>query len=70
MPNALLHVTIIIQGSLNPHWADWFGGLQPSATLQGNTCLRGDLPDHPALHGVLERIRDLNLRLISVQVES
>lgn len=69
MPNTSIQVTIILQGCLDPRWADWFSGLHPSTTTQGDTCLRGSLPDHPALHGILERIRDLNLKLVSVQVE-
>ena len=57
---------IKIKGHLDPHWSDWFAGLQLSH-LEGNeTLLSGTLPDQAALHGLLERIRDLNITLISV----
>jgi hypothetical protein len=57
---------IKIKGHLDQHWSEWFGSLQLTH-LEGNeTLLSGPLPDQSALHGLLERIRDLNLTLISV----
>ena len=57
---------IRIKGHLDPHWSEPFAGLQLSH-LEGNeTLLSGLLPDQAALHGLLERIRDLNIALISV----
>ncbi len=57
---------IKIQGRLDPCWSDWFAGCRLTQ-LEGNeTLITGILPDQAALHGVLERIRDLNLTLLSV----
>lgn len=57
---------IKIRGHLDPCWSDWLAGLKLTH-LQGDmTLLSGMLHDQAALHGLFERIRDLNLTLISV----
>ncbi len=57
---------IKIKGQLDPRWADWFTGMKLTHLEGGETLMSGSLPDQAALHGLLERIRDLNLTLISV----
>jgi hypothetical protein len=57
---------IKIKGLLDQRWEEWFAGLQLEH-LEGNvTLLSGTLPDQAMLHGLLERVRDLNLTLITV----
>ena len=61
---------IKVEGQLPEHWSDWFNGLviKREAASGGilTTTLTGPLADQAALHGVLNRIRDLNVKLISV----
>ena len=60
------YIEIKIVGHLDQRWSEWFAGLKLTH-LEGNeTLLSGLLPDQSALHGLLERIRDLNITLISV----
>ncbi len=61
---------IKIKGYLDPRWSDWFMGLKLTHLVGNVTLLSGLLPDQAALHGLLERIRDLNLKLISVNCSS
>jgi hypothetical protein len=57
---------IKIHGHLNSGWTGWFAPLALTRLEGDATLLSGWLPDQAALHGLLERIRDLNIRLISV----
>ena len=57
---------IKVGGQVDARWSDWFAGLELTHLPGRETLLSGSLPDQAALHGLLERIRDLNLRLISV----
>lgn len=61
---------IRVRGHLGPAWSDWFAGLRVTLENDGDTLLAGPL-DQAALHGVLRRIRDLGVPLISVtRIES
>ena len=57
---------IKIRGHLDPCWSEWFASLKLTYLEENVTLLSGSLPDQAALHGLLERVRDLNLTLISV----
>ncbi|HZR54323.1 MAG TPA: hypothetical protein VFB06_33090 [Streptosporangiaceae bacterium] len=57
---------IRVAGALDDRWATWFNGLQVSGHGD-ETVIRGLLPDQPALHGLLTRVRDLGLDLICVR---
>lgn len=58
---------IKIKGHLNHRWDEWFYDLAITHECDGTSTLYGPLPDQTVLHSVLERIRDMNLQLISVQ---
>ena len=66
MPVGQQNYEIRVKGHLDPCWGDWLAGLQMTHLDNGDTLLAGQLPDQTALHGVLERFRDLNIELISV----
>ncbi len=57
---------IRVQAYLDAKWAEWFYGMEISYGRDGVTTLKGALPDQTVLHSVLDRIRDMNLKLISV----
>ena len=56
-----------VKGHLNDRWSDWFGGLAVQRQDDGTTVLVGAVVDQAALHGVIIRIRDLGLPLLSVR---
>ncbi len=57
---------IRIEGNLSSRWSGWFEGLSIMPGLDNETILSGALKDQADLHGVLMKIRDLHLKLISV----
>jgi hypothetical protein len=56
-----------VQGVLEPRWSAWFEGLQVSSDERGQTTIAGPVVDQAALHGLLAKIRDLGLPLLSVR---
>ncbi len=52
---------------LDDHWTEWFGNLALTREKDGTTTLRGPVPDQAALHGLLIKVRDLGITLISVR---
>jgi hypothetical protein len=57
---------IRIMGQLDSQWADWFEGLSITLEENGDTLLTGPVIDQAALHGLLKKVRDLGLPLVSV----
>jgi hypothetical protein len=57
---------IRVKGHLDSRWTTWFGGLTVSLEQSGNTLLTGPVADQAALHGLLRKVRDLGMPLISV----
>ncbi len=58
---------IRLRGHLEDNWSDWFDGLAVARTKDGETTLAGYIPDQAALHGLLAKVRDLGLKLVSVR---
>jgi hypothetical protein len=62
---------IRLKGHLDSRWAAWFDGLSLTNESDGTTIIHGPVADQAALHGLLQKVRDLGLALVSVtQVES
>jgi hypothetical protein len=58
---------IRVDGHLDQHWSQWFGDLTLAQESDGTTSLSGVLADQAELHGLLTRIRDLGVTLVSVE---
>jgi hypothetical protein len=65
-----VHYEIRVQGQLDDHWTEWFEGFALEHDPSGATVLSGPVLDGAALFGLLERVRDLGLTLISVNPRS
>jgi hypothetical protein len=60
---------IRVKGVLDPQWSDWFDGFSISSPQKGQTLLSGPVVDQAALYGILAKINDLGLQLLSVELE-
>ena len=58
---------IRVQGELSADWSEWLSGMDVQPNEQGETIIAGVVRDQAALHGILSRVRDLNLTLVSVR---
>jgi hypothetical protein len=57
-----------VDGHFDDHWSAWFGDLTLTHHSDGTTSLSGTVADQAALHGLLRKVRDLGIALISVEV--
>jgi len=64
-PDRPIVYQIRIKGHLGPRWSEWFDGLTITPTDDGETLLTGPVADQAALHGLLRKVRDLGMPLIS-----
>jgi hypothetical protein len=58
---------IRVQGVLDARWSAWFEGLRVTSQASGETIIAGPVTDQAALHGLLAKVRDLGLELLSVR---
>lgn len=65
-PDAPVVYQLRIRGHLGPEWKDWFCGLTIRPDENGETLLTGPVTDQAALHGLLKKIRDLGVPLLSI----
>ena len=66
LPQAPMRYELRIEGHLDQRWSAWFGGLALVHEDDGTTVLRGAVTDQAELHGVLAKVRDLGITLISI----
>ena len=62
----ILHYEIRVRGRLAPHWSTWFDGMHVTSRADGITVITGPVADQSALHGVIQKLRDVGIPLISL----
>jgi hypothetical protein len=63
---AVPHYEIRVEGHLGPKWSAWFDGLSVTDADDGTTVIRGPVVDQSALHGLLQKLRDVGIPLVSL----
>jgi hypothetical protein len=64
-PDRPMVYQIRVKGHLGPRWSDWLGGMTITLEDDGDTLLTGPVADQAALHGLLRKVRDLGMPLLS-----
>ncbi len=67
-PSQPLVYQIRVEGHLGQQWMDWFDGLTITLEEDGDTLLTGPVTDQAALYGLLKKVRDLGMQLVSVSL--
>ena len=65
-PLVIPEYEIRVRGRLGPRWSAWFDGLRLTSEDDGTTVIRGQVVDQAALHGLLQRLRDVGIPLVSL----
>jgi hypothetical protein len=66
LDDAVMQYEIRVKGHLDPRWEAWFDGLGLTTEADGTTTIQGPVADQAALHGLLQKLRDVGLPLVSV----
>jgi hypothetical protein len=67
-PATPAHYELRVDGHLDQHWLGWFGNLDLAHKDDGTTSLAGTIADQAELHGLLVKVRDLGVTLLSVEI--
>ena len=70
LPQKLMmqNLEIRVKGHLDPKWAEWFDGVTLTHTEDGDTILGGTVRDQAAIYGLIAKLRDLGVSLVSIRV--
>lgn len=68
MPGNPVGYVVRVAGHLDPHWSAWFGDFALTREANGTTSLKGIVADQAELHGLLVKVRDLGVTLLSVEI--
>jgi hypothetical protein len=66
---AMQEVQILVKGQIDSQWSEWLGGLQIAHVGQEQSLLTGSIADQATLYGILTKLRDLDLKLVSVNLK-